>query len=301
MFDKDNPKLGIYSITNEDYHAAAGFSRTQLMHLDKSPYHFWYNVLSGEAEKPKDTPSKVIGNAFHTLLLEPNLFDKEYIIKPRLEQLPEKVLMKDVGKEQYEQVKQARNEARERNLLLVHEFDANRKNKIIITEAEFAKVSKMVEMVKRHDIVDTLLKDAVYEKSIFWNDPETGILFKARPDIWSSKMVVDLKTITDVAEYKLKRSALDYGYYLQAGMMYEGCKVLGKPFDVYTILAVEKELPYAPAPFILDDFALQYGIDQFQKYKDMLAKCIKEKKWDGYPIRELNVAEYITKKLEAEL
>ena len=42
---------GVYDITNEQYHASEGISRSKLMLLDKSPYHFWYETMSGLADK----------------------------------------------------------------------------------------------------------------------------------------------------------------------------------------------------------------------------------------------------------
>lgn len=265
---------GIHAISNEAYHAANGISRSQLMLLDKSPYHFWYHVLSGEAEKKESTANMNIGSAFHTRLLEPELFDNEYAIMPSIDRRTKQ------GKEDYQA------------------FIDDSKGKIVLTLEQFEKIDTMAQLVKRHEIVSTLLDEAVFEQSIFWTDPETGLQFKTRPDIWSDKMIVDLKTIADASLYKMKRSALDYGYYLQAGMAYEGCKAIGKPFEMFVILACEKEAPHVPAVFMMDDTALQFGIDQFQKYKTTMAECMKRDEWPGYPVQELSVADFALKQLE---
>lgn len=273
---KDIYKDGVHDITNEQYHAAEGISRSRLMLLDKSPYHFWYEVYSGQAELRDATPSLNIGGAFHTLLLEPYLFDAEYAVLPNLDRRTKG------GKLMYE------------------EFIAENHGRIILTIDQFEKVREMVDLVRKHDIVTTLLDEAVFEQSIFWTDLETGIQFKARPDIWSSKMVVDLKTTKDAAPYKMQRSALEYGYYLQAGMMFEACKAIGKPFEMFVMLAIEKDVPYVPSVFMMDDAALQYGIDQFQRYKRQLAECLSSNKWPGYTVQELTVPAYAVKQLEDE-
>ena len=75
-------------------------------------------------------------------------------------------------------------------------------------------------------------------------------------------------------------------------MIYEACKAIGKPFEVYVILAVEKEEPYVPSVFILDNDALQFGIDQFQQYKAKLKECLNTNKWPGYPLMELSIPKY---------
>jgi len=267
---------GVHDISNEQYHAADGISRSRLMLLDKSPYHFWYEVYSGKAERKDATPAMNIGSAFHTMLLEPHLFDKEFCVMPNLDRRTKE------GKAMYES------------------FLSEAHGKMILTVDQFEKVRDMVEQVASHEIVTTLLDEAVFEQSIFWTDIETGIQFKARPDIWSSKMVVDLKTTADASAYKLQRSALDYGYYLQAGMMFEACKAIGKPFEMFVMLAVEKEAPHVPAVYMMDDNALQFGIDQFQRYKKQLAECLNSGKWPGYVVQELTVPAYAIKQLEGE-
>lgn len=261
-------KDGIYDITNEQYHASQGISRSKLMLLDKSPYHFWYETMSGLAEKHESTAAMNIGSAFHTMLLEPEKFQMEFAVSPKVDRRTKQ------GKEEWEL------------------FSQISEGKIILSDDQFVKVNKMVALVSKHEIVTTLLGEAVYEQSIFWTDKETELQFKTRPDIWSSKMVVDLKTTNDASAYSFMRSALNYGYYLQAGMAFEACKAIGKPFDMFVILACEKEAPHVPAIYIMKDDALQFGIDQFTSYKRKLKKCMDENKWEGYVVQELAVPKY---------
>jgi hypothetical protein len=261
---------GVYTISNEQYHASMGISRSKLMLLDKSPYHFWYETLSGMAEKREATEAMNVGSAFHTLLLEPAKFNDEFAIAPSVDRRTKQ------GKEDWQV------------------FCESSIGKIVLTDDQFVKVTKMVELVSKHDIVATLLDDAEFEKSIYWTDQETGLQFKCRPDIWSSKMVVDLKTTNDASSYSFMRSALSYGYYLQAGMAFEAAKALGKPFEMFVILACEKQAPYVPAVYIMKNEALQFGIDQFTKYKRKLKECFDSNIWEGYLVQELEVPKYAT-------
>lgn len=261
-------KDGVHNISNEQYHSSEGISRTQLMLLDKSPYHFWYECLSGMAEVKESTPAMNIGSAFHSLLLEREKFSNEFGVLPRVDRRTKQ------GKDQY------------------NEFIESNIGRILLTDDQFFKVEQMVALVSQHEIVTTLLGESVFEQSIFWTDVETGLQFKTRPDIWSSKMIVDLKTTNDASPYSFTRSALNYGYYLQAGMAYEACKAIGKPFEMFVILACEKEAPHVPAVFIMHDEALQFGVDQFNMYKHKLKECLDTNNWPGYPIQELFVPKY---------
>lgn len=263
-------KDGVYDITNETYHDSSGVSRSKLMLLDKSPYHYWYETMSGLAEKQEPTPSMIVGSAFHTLLLEPAKFLSEYAVAPKIDRRTTK------GKEQWE------------DFLLLSE------GKTILTDDQFVKTNKMVELVSKHEIVSTLLNDAVFEKSIFWTDEETGLQFKSRPDIWASKMVIDLKTTNNANLFSFSRSALEYGYYLQAGMAFEACKSLGKPIDMFVILACEKDEPHVPAVYIMKEEALKFGIEQFNAYKRKLKACLDSNKWEGYLVQELGVPKFAT-------
>jgi len=265
---------GVHNISNEEYHASSAISRSKLMLLDKSPYHFWYEMYSGLAEKKDPTPAMNIGSAFHTLLLEPDLFAKEFAVSPKIDRRTTK------GKEEYA-------------AFIEHNAD-----KTILTDDQYAKALVMSNHVKQHEIVTTLLDESVFEQSIFWTDAETGIQFKTRPDIWSSKMVVDLKTTSDASVYGFTRSALNYGYYLQAGMAFEACRAIGKPFEMFVILATEKDAPYVPAVLIMDEKALQFGIEQFNVYKKKLKACLDADKWPGYPVQELSIPKFA--KIEEE-
>lgn len=261
---------GVYDISNEMYHGSQGISRSQLMLLDKSPYHFWYEVLSGHAEKKESTPAMNVGSAFHTLLLEPEKFNDEFAVSPKVDRRTV------VGKE------------------LFAKFTDEHGHKIILTQEQFEQTSIMVDNILKHEVVKTLLDEAVFEQSVYWTDEETGLQFKTRPDIWASKMVVDIKTTSDTNVHTFARKALTYGYYLQAGMAFEACKALGKPFDMFVILACEKEAPNVPAVFMMHDDSLQFGVNQFNNYKRKLKECMDSNKWPGYVVQELNVPQYAT-------
>lgn len=268
MTDRKKYPDGVYNISNEEYHESEGISRSKLMLLNKSPHHFWYEVLSGKAIKKEATPAMNVGSAFHTLLLEPEKFNEEFAVAPVLDRRT------TAGKELYAK------------------FNAEHGNKIILTSDQYKQTSVMVKHIKEHEIVTTLLDDSVFEQSIFWTDNETGIQFKCRPDIWSSKMVVDLKTTSDASEYMTQRSSLNYGYYLQSGMIYEACKAIDKPFEMFVHLFCEKEAPYVPAVYLMKEEALQFGVSQFNDLKIKLKRCLDSGKWEGYPVKELSVPKY---------
>ena len=83
---------GIYTnLSSEEYHGdKASISRSALMDFKRSPYKYWAKHLNPGRPKDESKPSWTIGTAFHTMILEPQLFNNNYFI------LPEKVLLKEV-------------------------------------------------------------------------------------------------------------------------------------------------------------------------------------------------------------
>lgn len=261
---------GIHDISSDDYHASDAVSRSNLILLDQSPYHYWYSKLSGLAQKKAPTPSMILGSLFHTMILEPDLFHKDYALMPSLNRKTA------AGKESYAQ------------------FLELSQGKQIVTTEQMQQVEAMVRSVRSHSIVNDLLEDCVFERSIFWTDKETGLQFKARPDAWSSSLVIDLKTTREEAtKYNIQRAAMKYGYYLQAGMMFEACKAVDEPFQGFVLLAVETSEPYAPAIYMLDEESIQYGVNHFNELKYKLAECMNANEWPTYEISELTLPAYL--------
>ena len=74
-------KPGIYfDISNEDYHAGDGVSKSQLDMVAMSPALLkWQKSAPVDTEKLKALD---MGTALHCLLLEPDEFDKRFIVAP---------------------------------------------------------------------------------------------------------------------------------------------------------------------------------------------------------------------------
>jgi hypothetical protein len=79
-----NNKPGIYDLCIEDYHHGPGISRSGLIELKRSPYHYWYRYLNPDYKPETATLAQILGNALHTLILEPNEFEKRYFVMPEL-------------------------------------------------------------------------------------------------------------------------------------------------------------------------------------------------------------------------
>jgi hypothetical protein len=292
--------LGVFDLTNEQYHASEGISRSKLWTFKQLPHKFWHQYMSGEYERPKESKAFYMGSLVHTLVLEPHLFDTEYCLKPQLEKMPPEVRKKDVGAEMFEQVKAARAAIAVRNTAIAEEFQANLTAKSLVSEDDLAIANAMRNAVMANNTAVDLLTGAKIEKSIYWKHEATGLICKTRPDIWNGRIVADLKTCNDAGYRGFQLAAYKDGYFLQAAMMYEGLKSIGEPFHNFVYVCVEKTLPYSVALYMLDDDALQFGIDMFHSLMDRIAQCYEKNVWPDYGIQKLTVPRYATLEVESE-
>jgi len=85
------------NLSSEEYHShKESISRSALMDFNRSPFHYWAKHLNSDRPKKRCNIFNNIRFSLHTFILEPHLFADEYAIEPQ------KVLLKDVGRDAYE-------------------------------------------------------------------------------------------------------------------------------------------------------------------------------------------------------
>jgi hypothetical protein len=264
---------GIHSITNEQYHQSEGISRSVLWTFKELPQKYWYQYLSGDYERPKESEAYLIGNLVHTALLEPHLMGEQYYEMPKVNRTTKQ------GKLDYEAAM------------------AESGGRTLVNEPQMRQGLDMVSSLISEQLVTDVISGAQFEKSIYWRDQETGIMCKCRPDIWNDPLCGDLKTTDDASPRGFQLSAVKYGYFLQAAMLYEGLKSIGMPFEKFLFICVEKKKPYPVGMYLLDDEALQYGLDLFHSLLRRFAVCQINNEWSGYGVQSLTAPKYATLEL----
>lgn len=242
---------GVYNsseLSNEAYHSdTESLSRTAIMEFRKSPFNYWAKYLNPDRPKKETKESWEIGKAFHVLMLEPELFESTYVIEP------EKVLLKDVGREKYDEYKN-----------IIAEIELSGKKSI--SPDDFARLNAMRSSIINHPEAFQLINDAIYEQSYVWKDEHSGLMVKCRPDILHDNMIVDLKTCSDASPRSFQREMVLYGYHIQGAMVREGIKQLaGKDIQTVINVVVETSYPHNTAIYIIDEYALEIGHQQFKQ------------------------------------
>jgi len=274
------PKHGVYDISIDEYHGGEGVSRSALMHLNKSPLHYWYNCIN--PNKPIHVPPPIIqvkdaldfGNALHTYILEPDEFELRYLVVEKMNRATK------VGKAAFAEAQLA----------------AESVGAQIISDEAMSVIRAMSASINTHPQAPKLIKGAQFEKSIYWTDDDTGILCKMRPDIWQSNFIADLKTTQSAKEHDFSNSVYKFGYHVQAGMIKEGFKYgLNEDMENFIFLAVEKVPPYASAVYRLDAQSIAQGVKDFKKLLQKLKIHSAVDVWPSYPNALISLPNYAFK------
>lgn len=253
---------GIYDLSNDEYHASPGVSRSALWTFKQLPALYEYQYLSGEYIR-EEKEAYVLGELVHTLVLEPQLFAEKFFVMPDCDRRT------TIGK----------------NLYTTAQMSAG--SRVIIKQEVLDIANAMRDALIREPIIADILDGASCEKSIYWKDPKTGILCKCRPDIMQGVVVGDLKTTEDASYRSFQMSAIKYGYLMQAAMIEEGLRSIGVQMERFVFICVEKKPPYLVGIYMLDSDALSMARHQFHSVLESFAESVDKQDWRGYGVQLL--------------
>ena len=271
-------QIGIYDkLDSNDYHDdKESISRSAIMDFKTTPFHYWARHLNPLRPRKEATPAMEFGTMFHTFILEEDEFDKRYCFEP------EKVLLKNVGREQYDAYKAE-----------CASLEASGKQ--VISELDYNRLCEMRDAIYRNQQAYDLVQSAIYERSFFWKDEESGLIVKSRPDILHKNFVVDLKTISKGDARTFQQSMVSGGYHLQGAMNREAAKVLqGDDIKAFICLCVETSYPYCVSIYPIDEDALQYGRKEYKQTLLEIKDCMKSNLWPAYPIQTIGLPSWYT-------
>ena len=241
----------------ETYHASSALNRSKLLRLKRSPKYYKWT----EAHPEEPTQALIFGNAVHTFILQPEEFDKRYVIAPECDKRT------TAGK------------------LVWKDFISNCGEKIILTKDEYITIQGICDSINNNPYAKKLLSGNI-EKSFYWTDDLTGLKVKTRPDSYLelTKHVIcaDLKTCASADTESFQRDALKHGYDVQSFMCSYALEKYYKKPVTFLFVAVEKTPPYSINIMQVDDLFKQRGEDIYRELLGTYKLCKDTKIWADY-------------------
>lgn len=264
-------KNGIYEISNDEYHSSLGISRSGLTKIIDAP--IYYKAAYIDKKGSIQTNAMIIGNALHTKVLEPELFNSQYYCLSKIDRRTTD------GKAEYAKALAMSN------------------GKTLIKSEDMDLIEVLSYSIKNNNDAIGLMENTLHEKSLYWTDDETGILCKARPDFMflSERIsyVGDIKTTKNASPFNFQKDMFNYGYHIQAAMIAEGLKqIKGIIVEDFYYVVVEKAEPYVTAIYKINSEALEHGHKKFREGLTLLKKCQETNEWPSYPIQDLGLPSY---------
>lgn len=236
-------------MTEEEYNALDAVRRSALWEMRKSPAHYLYKVTHPE----EPTPALLFGVAAHMAVLEPERFQAEYIVAPKIDRRTKE------GKEAWTALMKS--------------------GKALLSKDDSDKIEAM--RAELHRSADKYLIGE-HEVPVEWADPTTGERCKCRPDCIGDGVIVDYKTTDSCADYTFERAARNYGYQLQAAMYTEGWFQTHMEDMEFVFVAQEKNPPYAVRIYHCDKGWIDEGKQLYRDLMDKFHRCKTEDRWPGY-------------------
>ena len=152
---------------------------------------------------------------------------------------------------------------------------------------EYDAARVMADKVLTHERAGRLFDDGRAEQSLWWRDPDTGMMLRARPDFIPDRdgrmIIVDLKTTIDANPRRFGMHAGKYGYHVQDPWYRRAVVELGlDEAPAFVFVLVEKKPPHLVSVVELHHDAVRLGDALGRRAVGKFARCIANDDWPGY-------------------
>lgn len=251
-----------YDLSNSDYHASQGISKSGLDLIAKSPLHYYARKLA--ENRPPETPqteSQLDGEIAHCAILEPTEFSKRFAVGPDVSRATK------VWKEFSESLPVC--------------ITGIKQDQYYTAWAQSASINRLPDIARA-------LANGHPEVSAYWTDEETGVLCKCRPDFVqdcgdAGVILIDVKTCGSAHPGEFARMIARHRYHVQAAYYSDGFQIAsGRRVLGFIFAAVEMDYPHAASAIQIDDESIDQGRIDYRRNLDTYAECMASGVWPGY-------------------
>ena len=254
-----------HGLTFDEYTASRGISITRLKEMRRSPLHYRHAISNS-----RDTAPMSLGRAAHCAVLEPDLFETDFVAWTR----------------RVESGNQA-----PRNGKHWDAFKLEHAGREIITEDQMTQAVGMRDAVRASTAAMRYLREGSPEVSIYWET--LGMLSRGRidwvtrddghrnPDDAGRTVLVGLKSAEDCRMHQFGRQAARLAYHLQWAYYHDGWQAITGESPRMVEIVVEPKAPHAVAVVNVRDEDLQIGREEYMGLFEQLAECERTGVWHG--------------------
>lgn len=306
---------GKVDLTNAQYHAAPGVSKSQLDAIAISGLNYWDAYVNPDREPQEQKHCFAVGDGTHKLVLEPGTFEQTYAVGFDKTAFPDALdlvadLKRECGTRQLmiggtkgELVDRLLDDGFPANrimLALLREHEKTMAGRIPIPATSYKNMLGMLKAVNSHHTAAGLIEGARVEESHFvtvslrvalgpyYDEAKHGegtVTLKCRPDIITANGMVmpDLKTTDDVSEVGFGRTIAQRRYHVQAAIYLDIMSWLYALLAprYFCFIAAQNRRPYDVAVHWLDDDIIAIGRALYQRDLARLIECRNTNRWPG--------------------
>lgn len=285
-------------LSNDDYHGEEYADHTSGSDLhcinDQCPAVWKF------AEK-KESAALHFGIASHASMLEPKLFDEQFVRGLCIDDYPTaltsdasmKSWLKERGVKGYSNKKKPELIAMikmtgEPALIwpeMLEKHEEMNAGKTIVPFDDYDKIMQMRRVVFADDEYAEMLTDSYFETSVICEIEIDGEWHKVkiRPDIITKDfMVPDYKTTAYIKPEDFGAQAVRQGYWLKMAFVHDVLAAAYGQKPKVGFLAQSKSDPFIPQDYWMDEQQIQVGREQYTMALRYLAECKKNNVWPKY-------------------
>lgn len=274
------------------YRKAEGVSQSELKEVLRSPAH-WLARYGPDAAPTFPSNAMIIGTALHCKLLEPELFDSQFVDRSTLDKeltiTQLKTALDDEGIEYKKTAKKPELEA------LLYPDGKPVDKRTSLSGDDYAIVNGMAEVTRSHSIAGNWFDPGrkSYRKGnelSMYAEPSAdtfGLPIKGRLDRLEKTvdgwMILDLKTTDDASPSVFQKKAFSMGYHLQAAFYTDLVrKVLNTDRVDFMFCAMERRRPHGIALYKAGEDMIELGRRQYTEALRTLAYCKETENFPSY-------------------
>ena len=226
-----------------------------------SPAHYWVgsHLNPNRVDEPQ-SEALILGRAAHHLLLGEKEFGSLFVVRP--------------DKFDSWRSKEAKG----------WKAEQEKAGMTVLLPGQIETIRGMHASLQAHPLIAGGILDGAIEHSLIWQDQETGLWLKARPDAipTASGDFADLKTAASVAPEDLSRAVSDRRLDMQAALVKWGAKaVLGIDMNDFALVFVEKAPPHCVEVRVIRPDHIEEAEGDLRAALRLFAKCLKNNSWPG--------------------